>query len=171
MEFCNSSLLRWLQEVVGYQVAAHTIIDRCSEGWPLVPTEDPGPREDLYDGFEFHPPLTWDSFDPISGGGGDPKLSQQSTKPTSGDQSFSPEGFHLLNISVHLLALCVSQGEYSSSSSLLLTSWSCYYCCSSVGAPWAAGLPCTTSSILKGSSSRDACYGESCCGSCGCGMS
>jgi predicted lipoprotein with Yx(FWY)xxD motif len=45
-------------------------LDRCSEGWPLVPikdpdaskgwplvpTKDPGPGEDLSDGLEFHLP-------------------------------------------------------------------------------------------------------------------
>jgi hypothetical protein len=35
---------------------SHSVIDRCSEGWPLVPAEDPGSREDLYNCFEFHLP-------------------------------------------------------------------------------------------------------------------
>jgi hypothetical protein len=35
---------------------SHNITDRCSKGCPLVPTENPGPREDLCDGLEFHPP-------------------------------------------------------------------------------------------------------------------
>jgi hypothetical protein len=35
---------------------SHNITDRCSEGSPLVPVEDLGPREDLCDGLEFHPP-------------------------------------------------------------------------------------------------------------------
>jgi hypothetical protein len=46
---------------------SHIITDRCSEAWLLVPAEDPGPKEDLCDGFEFHPPWTWDSLDPVSG--------------------------------------------------------------------------------------------------------
>jgi hypothetical protein len=40
----------------------HTITDRCSEGWPLVPAEDPGPEEDLYNYLEFQPPWTRDSL-------------------------------------------------------------------------------------------------------------
>jgi hypothetical protein len=36
-------------------------------------------------------------------------LSQQSLKITGGDWSFSPKGLHLLSISVHLLALYVTQ--------------------------------------------------------------
>jgi hypothetical protein len=89
----------------------HSIIDRCSEGWPLVPAEDPGPREDLCDDFEFHPPWTRGSIHPESRGGGDAQVSQQSIKPSGGDPSFSPEGLRLLGISLHLLALCVSQGR------------------------------------------------------------
>jgi hypothetical protein len=73
-----------------------------------VPAEDPGPGDDLCDGFEFHLPWMRDSLDLVSGGGGDAQVSQQSMKPTSGDWSFSPEGLHLLSISVHLLALCVA---------------------------------------------------------------
>jgi hypothetical protein len=53
----------------------------------------------------------WDSLDPVSGGGGDAQVSQQSTKPAGGDQSFNPEGLHLLSISIHLLTLCVAQGR------------------------------------------------------------
>jgi hypothetical protein len=34
----------------------HSITNRCSKHWPLVPTEDPGPREDLYNFLEFHLP-------------------------------------------------------------------------------------------------------------------
>jgi hypothetical protein len=32
---------------------SHNITNRCSEGWPLVPTEDPGSREDLCNYLEF----------------------------------------------------------------------------------------------------------------------
>jgi hypothetical protein len=35
---------------------------------------------------------------------------QQSPKPTNGDQSFGPEGLHLIRISVHLLVLGVAGG-------------------------------------------------------------
>jgi hypothetical protein len=36
----------------------HSITARRSESWPLVPTEDLGPKEDLSDGLELHPPWT-----------------------------------------------------------------------------------------------------------------
>jgi hypothetical protein len=90
---------------------SHRISDRCSEGWHLVPTEDPGPREDLCDGFEFHPPWMRDSLDLVSRGGGNAQVSLENMKPASGDRRFSPKGLHLLSIFVHLLTLCVSQGR------------------------------------------------------------
>jgi hypothetical protein len=64
---------------------SHNIIDRCSEGWPMVPVEDLGSREDLYNCLEFHPPWTWDYLDPVSWGGGDAQVSQQGTKPAGRD--------------------------------------------------------------------------------------
>jgi hypothetical protein len=115
---------------------SHSITHRCSEGWPLVPTEDPGSREDLCNYLEFHPPWTRDSLDPVSLGRGDAQVSQQGMKPTGMDQGFSTEGFPFVSISVQLLSLVVTQGEYSSSpSSSLSTSWSSCCCCSSIGAP------------------------------------
>jgi hypothetical protein len=50
---------------------SHIITDRCSEGWPLMPTENPGSGEDLCNFLEFHRPWMRDSLDPISWGGGD----------------------------------------------------------------------------------------------------
>jgi hypothetical protein len=58
---------------------------------------------------EFCQPWTWNSLDPVSWGGGDAQVSQQSLKPTGGGCSLSPEGLHLLGVSVQLLALCVTQ--------------------------------------------------------------
>jgi hypothetical protein len=55
----------------------------------------------------------WDFLDPVLGGGGGTQVFQQSQKSTGGDQSFSPEGLHLIYISIHLLILHVAQGEYS----------------------------------------------------------
>jgi hypothetical protein len=54
---------------------SHSFTDRCSEGWPLVPAEDPGPGEDLCNSFECQPPWTRDSLDPVSRGGGDAQVS------------------------------------------------------------------------------------------------
>jgi hypothetical protein len=66
------------------------------------------------------------------------------------------------------LSLRVEYTSSSMSSLLMLWSSSCSYC-SSIGVRWAVGIPSTTSSISKGSSSWDACYGASCCGSYDCG--
>jgi hypothetical protein len=52
----------------------HSVTARCSEGWPLVPIDDLGLREDLYDCLEFHTLWTQDFLDPISRGGGDAQL-------------------------------------------------------------------------------------------------
>jgi hypothetical protein len=70
---------------------SHNITDRCSEGWPLVPAEDPRPIEDPYNFLEFHPPWTRDSLDHVSWGGGDAQVSQQSMKPAGGGRGFSTE--------------------------------------------------------------------------------
>jgi hypothetical protein len=90
---------------------SHSITDRCSEDWPLVPAEDPGPGEELCDGFEFHPPWMRDFLDPVSGGGGDAQVSQHSTKLIVGDWSFSTNGFTLVSISILLLTPRCRSGE------------------------------------------------------------
>jgi hypothetical protein len=64
---------------------SHSITNSCSEGWPLVPVEDPRSREDLYNCLEFHLPWTWDSFDLVSWGGDDAQVFQQGMKPTGRD--------------------------------------------------------------------------------------
>jgi hypothetical protein len=51
-----------------------------------------------------------DFLDPVPGGSGDIQVFQQCLKSTGGDQSFSPEGLHLIRISIHLLVLFVAQG-------------------------------------------------------------
>jgi hypothetical protein len=89
----------------------HSITNRCSKAWPLVPIEDPEPGEDLCNCLEFQPPWTWDSLDPVSWGRGDALVSQQRTKPIGGDRTFSTEGFPFISISVQLLALIVTQGR------------------------------------------------------------
>jgi hypothetical protein len=53
----------------------HNITDRCSDGWPLVPVEDPRSEEDIYNCLEFHPTRMQDSLDPVSWGGGDAHVS------------------------------------------------------------------------------------------------
>jgi hypothetical protein len=76
-----------------------------------MPVEDSGPEEDLCHGLELHSPWMQDFLDPVPGGGGDAQVFQQSPKPTGGDRSFSPEGLHLVRISVHILILCVTRGR------------------------------------------------------------
>jgi hypothetical protein len=90
---------------------SHNITDRCSEGWPLVPVEDPRSREDLCNYLEFHPLWTRDSLDPISWGEGDAQVSQQGTKPVGRDQGFRTQGFPFITIFVQLLTLIVTQGR------------------------------------------------------------
>jgi hypothetical protein len=90
---------------------SHSITDRCSEGWPLVPVEDPRSGEDLYNCLEFHPPWTRDSLDPVSWGGGHAQVSQKGMKHAGRNWGFSTEGFPFVNISVQLLALVVTQGR------------------------------------------------------------
>jgi hypothetical protein len=90
---------------------SHSITDRCSEGRPLVSTEDPRSGEDLYNCLEFHLPWMWNSLDSVSWGGGDAQVSQQGTKPAGRDWGFSTEGFPLVSISVQLLTLVVTRGR------------------------------------------------------------
>jgi hypothetical protein len=76
-----------------------------------VSVEDSGSEENLCDGFELHPPWTRDFLDPVPGSGGDAEVFQQNPKPASEDQSFSPEGLHLIRILVHLFILGVVRGR------------------------------------------------------------
>jgi hypothetical protein len=76
-----------------------------------VSAKDSGSEEDLYDGFELHPPWMWDFLDPVPGAGSDAQVLQQSSKPTGEDWSFGPEGLHLIHIPVHLLVLGVAWGR------------------------------------------------------------
>jgi hypothetical protein len=52
-----------------------------------------------------------DFLDPVSGSGGDAQVLQQSSKSTGEDQRFSPEGLHLVSISVHLLIFGIARGR------------------------------------------------------------
>jgi hypothetical protein len=76
-----------------------------------VSVEDTGPKENLCDGLELHPPLTRDFLDPVPGSGGDAQMLQQSPKSSGEDRSFGPEGLHLVRISVHLLGFGIAQGR------------------------------------------------------------
>jgi hypothetical protein len=93
-------------------VSATTSLRDDLKSWPLVPAEDSGPEKHLYDGLELYPPWTRDFLDLVLGGGGDAQVFQQSPKPAGGDESFSPEGLHLVRISVHLFILCVARGRF-----------------------------------------------------------
>jgi hypothetical protein len=53
---------------------SNSVTARGPESWSLVSAKDSGSEEDLCDGFELHPPCTWDFLDPILGGGGDAQV-------------------------------------------------------------------------------------------------
>jgi hypothetical protein len=53
----------------------------------------------------------WDFVDPIPGSGGDAQVLQWSPKSASEDRRFSPEGLHLISISVHLLGFGITRGR------------------------------------------------------------
>jgi hypothetical protein len=76
-----------------------------------VSAEDPGSEENLCDGLELYSPRTRDFLDPVPGSGGDAQVFQQSSKPTGEDRRFSPEGLHLVSISVHLLIFGITWGR------------------------------------------------------------
>jgi hypothetical protein len=52
-----------------------------------------------------------DFLDPVPGSGGDAQVLQQSPKSASEDRRFSPEGLHLVSISVHLLGFGIGRGR------------------------------------------------------------
>jgi hypothetical protein len=76
-----------------------------------VSAEDSRSEENLCDGFELHPPWSWDFLDPVPGSGGDAQVFQQSSKPADENRSFDLEGLHLIRISAHLLILGVARGR------------------------------------------------------------
>jgi hypothetical protein len=53
---------------------SNSVATRGPESWSLVSSKDSGSEEDLGDGFELHPPWTWDFLDPVPGGGGDAQV-------------------------------------------------------------------------------------------------
>jgi hypothetical protein len=89
----------------------NSIAARGPESCSLVSAEDSGSEENLYNGFELHPPWMRDFLDPIPRSGGDAQVLQQSSKPVGENWSFDPEGLHLIRISVHLLILGVARGR------------------------------------------------------------
>jgi hypothetical protein len=114
---------------------SHIITDRCSEGWPLVPAEDPEFGEDLCNCLEFHPPWTRDSLDPL-GVEVMPKCPSRARNMPVGIRASASKD-SLLSASLYNFSpsMALRREYYSSSSSSLLTSWSSSYCCSSAGAP------------------------------------
>jgi hypothetical protein len=95
--------------LLGY--IGNSIAARGPKSWSLVSAEDSGSEENLCDGFELHPPWMRDFLDPVPRSGGDAEVLQQSSKPTSENWSFDPDGLHLIRISVHLLVLGVAWGR------------------------------------------------------------
>jgi hypothetical protein len=76
-----------------------------------VSTEDSRSKENLYDGFELHPPWTRDFLDPVSGNDDDAQVLQHSSKPAFKNWSFGPEGLHLVRTLIHILVLGVAWGR------------------------------------------------------------
>jgi hypothetical protein len=87
----------------------NSIAARSPESWSLVLAEDPGSEENLCDGLELYSPWTRDFLDPVPGSGGDAQVFQQSSKSAGEDRRFSPEGLHLVSISVHLLVFGIAR--------------------------------------------------------------
>jgi hypothetical protein len=90
---------------------SNSIAARGPESWSLVSAEDSGSEENLFDGFELHPPWMRDFHDPIPGSSGDAQVFQQSLKPAGENWSFDPEGLHIISILVHLLILGIARGR------------------------------------------------------------
>jgi hypothetical protein len=57
---------------------SHSVTARRSKSWSLEFAEDLGPKEDLCNSPDLHPPWTRDFLDLVPGGGGDPQVFQQS---------------------------------------------------------------------------------------------
>jgi hypothetical protein len=89
----------------------NSITVRGPESWSLLSAEDSRSEDNLYDSFELHMPWTRDILDCVPRSSGDAQVFQQSPKPTGEDRSFSPEGLHLIHISVHLFILDVARGR------------------------------------------------------------
>jgi hypothetical protein len=83
----------------------HNITNRCLEGWPLVPTDNPGSGEDLRYGAVVNSPRARESLDPVLGCGGDSHVYQQILESTDEDCSLDPIGLPLIGVEVHLLVL------------------------------------------------------------------
>jgi hypothetical protein len=115
---------------------SHNIIDRCSEGWPLVPVEDHGSGEDLLTTLNSTCPRHGILLILYLGVEVMPKCpSRARSLPVWIEASTKKDS--LLSASLYSFSpSLLLKGEYSSSySSSLSTSWSSCYYCSSVGAP------------------------------------
>jgi hypothetical protein len=60
---------------------------------------------------ELYPPSMRDFLDLVPGSSGDAQVIQQRSKSAGDDRRFSPEGLHLVSISVHLLSFGIARGR------------------------------------------------------------
>jgi hypothetical protein len=101
MEFCSSSLLRWLQEVMACQAASATasLRDALKAGpWCLQRTL--GPEKISATALNSTCPRCGTPLILYLGGGGDAHVSWPDMKPADRDRGFSTEGFPFISISV-----------------------------------------------------------------------
>jgi hypothetical protein len=61
--------------------SGNNIAVRGPESWSLMSAEDSRSEENLYDGFELHPPWTRDFLVPVPRSGGNAQVFQQSSMP------------------------------------------------------------------------------------------
>jgi hypothetical protein len=135
---------------------SHSVAVRCSKSWLLVPSEDSGPEEDIYDGLELHPPWMRDFLDHVPGAVVMPRCSSRARSLPAGPRASTPKD-STSSASRYIFSSSVSLGGSCSSSALSSMPWFPGCCCSSAGEPWAKGLSGTNNSMTKGSSSCDAC--------------
>jgi hypothetical protein len=99
---------------------SHSIVVRCSECWPLVPVEDPGPKEDLCDGLNSTCPGRGTSLTPYLGAVVMPKCTNRAWSLPVGIGASSLKD-STLSASLYIFSTSMSvRGEYSSSSLSLL---------------------------------------------------
>jgi hypothetical protein len=93
---------------------SNSVAVRGPESWSLVSAEDFGSEEDLCNGFELHPPWTWDFLDPVPGAVVMPRCSSRAriqpvrTGASALKDSTSSASWYIFSSSVSL------RGEYSS---------------------------------------------------------
>jgi hypothetical protein len=113
---------------------SNSVAVRGPESWSLVSEEDCVSEEDLYNGFELHPPWTRDFLDPIPGVVVMPMCSSRAQSLPVGTRALAPKD-STSSASQYIFSSSVSlRGGYFSSA-LSSMSWSSGCCCSLAGEP------------------------------------